>query len=190
MWCLVRVFWHCMEENQSRLTILETKENLKIIIPPPRFTNYITTIFLFFNGIILLFVAIGMAAAYYANLVFKIAMVIFFVSWLRYSKYTVDFFKEMFFNTTQIEVNLKQVNVTRSLTRESNNYLLIPEEEITALRLSKSHTDSRDIFPQLFFVTKDNEYSLHRFTWFNFTNKEITMLANKISQYIKKDIVS
>lgn len=179
-----------MEDNRSRLIILETEENLKVIVPPPRFTNYMTTVFLLINAIVLLFVAVGLAAAYYANFVFKIAMAIFFFSWLRYSKYTVDFFKEMFFTTTQIEVDSKRVNVTRSLTRKSNNYLLIPEEEITALRLSKSHTDSRDIFPQLFFVTKDNEYSLHRFTWFNFTNEEITLLANKIVQYIEKDIIS
>ncbi|MBE9045997.1 hypothetical protein IQ255_16570 [Pleurocapsales cyanobacterium LEGE 10410] len=178
-----------MKNIQSKLVVLETPEHLKIVIPSPRFTNYLTTVFLLFNGIILLFVAVGVAAAYYANFIFKIAMAIVFVSWFRHSKYTVDFIKEMFFNTTQIEVDSKQLNVTRSLKRESNNYLLIPEEEITALRLSKSHTDSQDIFPTLFFVTKEHEYCLHRFTGFNFSNEEITLLTNKISEYLKKDII-
>ena len=178
-----------METKKSNLIISETDNSLAIDIPPAKFSNYLTTVFFICNTIVFLFIIVGTTAAFYANIAFKIAMIIIFASGLRYAQFSIAFFKEVFFNKTQITVNSQAVRVTRSTERESNNFLLIPVEEITALRLSKSHTDSKDIFAQLFFVTKDREYNLQRYTMFYFTNEEITLLANKISDRLNKNII-
>lgn len=179
-----------MNSYKSSLNILETEETLEIIIPPARFTNYLTTVFLVSSGIISLFIAAGFFAAFYAQIAFKIVMSFVFVLWLWTIKDVVlEFFGEMFFNTTKISVSAEKIDISRSRKRGSNNYLSLPVTEIASLRLSIRHTDSIDILPQLFFKTKDTEYSIHRFTWYNFTNDEITLLAEKIGNLIKKDIV-
>jgi len=178
-----------MEIKKSKLIISETDDSLTIDIPPAGFSNYLTTVFLVINIIVFIFIAIGTLAAFYANIYFKIAMIILLASGFKIAQFNISFFQEVFFNTTQLSVNSQAVHVTRSTERESNNFLSIPIEEITALRLSKSHTDSPDISSQLFFVTKEREYSLHRYTMSYFTNEEIRLLANKISDRINKDIV-
>lgn len=179
-----------MENKKSKLNILETDNSLTIDIPPAGFSNYLTTVFLLINGIVFVFVAIGVAAAFYANVYFKIAMIIILASGFKIARINIDFFKEMLFNTTQLSVNFQLVHITRSRERNSNNFLSIPIEEITAIRLLKSHTDSPDVSAQLFFVTKDREYSLSRYTTSYFTNEEITSIANKISDRIEKNIIT
>ncbi len=134
--------------------------------------------------------AVGIYAAFYAQIGFKIAMSVMFILWLWTIKsIVIEFFGEMFFNTTKINVNAEKIDITRTRKRGSNNYLSLPNSEIISLRLSIRHTDSIDIFPQLFFKTKDTEYGIHRFTNYNFTNYEITMIGEKISNLIKKDVV-
>ena len=179
-----------MNSDRSKLVISETEENIEIIIPPARFTNYMTTVFLICSGIISLFITVGFLATFYAQIVFKIAMLIVFLFWLWTIKNVViEFIGEMFFNTTKIYVNAEKIDITRTWKRGSNNYLSLPVPEIVSLRLSIRHTDSIDIFPQLFFKTKDTEYAIHRFTWYNFTNDEITMVTEKISYLTNKNIV-
>ena len=179
-----------MERNKNKLLILESEETLEITIPPARFTNHLTTVFLISSGITSLFIAIGFSAAFYAQIVFKIVMSVVFALWLWTIKdIVIEFFGEMFFNTTKINVSSEKIDIIRTRSRDSNNYLSLPVAEIVSLRLSIRHTDSIDIYPQLFFKTKDTEYSIHRFTWYNFSNDEITEITEKISNLIKKDIV-
>ncbi len=179
-----------MNIHESKLTVLETEEKLEIIIPPAKFTNHLTIVFILIYSIVSLFVAVGAYAAFYANIAFKLAMLIVFIFWLWNIKLVViEFFGEMFINTTKIDVSTEKIDVSRSRERGSNNYLSLPVSEIASLRLLIRHTDSIDIHPQLFFKTKDTEYSIQRFTAYNFTNAEITLMAEKISNYIKKDVI-
>jgi hypothetical protein len=147
-----------------------------------------TTVFIVMN-IILLFPLSAIACGiYYAELVYKIGLVLFSIPWLGAGVVINISLFALLIDRTLIDVNVKQIKISQAIKRVENSFLILQAEEITGLKISTSNKESHDKFPDLIIVANDNEHSLNKFTSFVFTNEEIVLLANKINKYIKVNI--
>ncbi|MBE9171372.1 hypothetical protein IQ238_29060 [Pleurocapsales cyanobacterium LEGE 06147] len=173
--------------KKSRFTIIETNENINIILPPPGFNNPITIIFMVIDIILLLNLSAIIYGIYYAELVYKIGLTFFSVPWIGFGVIVNIVLVRQFIDKTSINVDSEKVNIFTTLEKKPEK--TFKAGEIVGLRILKSNNRPDNMYPKLFLVANDREYDLNSFTGFIFTNEEIILLANKINKYIKRNII-
>ncbi|WP_036476800.1 hypothetical protein [Myxosarcina sp. GI1] len=172
----------------GKLTFLENNDSIEIIIPPARFNNYMTIVLIVMN-LILLFPLSAIAYGIYSTEpIYTIILVFFLFPWLGGVVFANFFWKELFFNSTRINVNNEQICISRTLDKQANS-LLLHTEEVNSLKILKVHTDSPACFPTILFLVSDIEYDLRVFTSFRLDDEEIVLIANKLNKYLKTEIV-
>ncbi|WP_319423076.1 hypothetical protein [Pleurocapsa sp. FMAR1] len=171
--------------KKSRLIITETDESIEIIIPPPRFHSHMTIVCIVCDLILLFPLLLIAYGFYYAELVYKIALLIFSIPWLGFGVIINIILIALFIDKTLISVNSEKINISHTFKKESTKPLSFQTEDIVSLRISKSNNKPDNMYPRLYIVTKEEENDISCI----FTNEENIVLANKINKYIHKDII-
>lgn len=176
---------------KTRLTITEADEGMEIIIPTPRFNNPIAVVFTTID-IILIFplsaIALGI---YYSEIFYKIALTIFSIPWVELWLMINFVLLKLFTDITLINIDREKIYIHRKIKIANDSHSTIQLQKVVNLKVTKANKRAvkNNVYPKLYIVTEEEEYSFYKFTSYIFTNEEAVLLANTIDKYIEKGIV-
>lgn len=178
--------------QKNRLTLIEKDGKLEVIIPPPRFSSPLTTVCLFSDVLLafpLLFIAY---ATYFANPIHKIFLILFAIPWLGGAIAFNVILATCFLDKTLIKVDSEQISIITTLKKANQNRNLFLIQEIIGIKVidvTEKSPDAYLSYTEILLLLKNGEYSIHKFPRVAFSKEEINLLAEKLKQYIGKNIL-
>lgn len=180
------------KSKNSKFIISENEQSIEVVIPPPRFNNSMTLVFIVMDIILIFPIIAIICGIYYADFPYKIGLALFSIPWVFVGVFINSFWNDLFVNATHIDIDSEKINIYQT-SRKKENELLLQSKEIDYLKVCKYHVDTSHIEPiiikpDIILSSNNCEHSISSFTDTNFSDEEIILLANELNKYLRKDI--
>ncbi len=175
------------DSNKNRFTTEETREKIVFTFPSPGFSHPITPVFMITDILLLFCLSLIFYGLYYAPIAYKLIILAFSTPFLGLGVIVNIILVRQFIIKSSIEVDDEKIITFSKFIKEKIK--TFKTKDIINIKNKQSNNQPDNMYPKVIIVTKDKEYSIGSFTAV-LNNEEATWIANKINQYLEKNIIT